>query len=153
MFDERTYDYVQRFRKGAFFIVLVGAAIAALGGMMFSTAQQQSSVGYVDRDAIVDLYAGLQISMVMNERDRLQDLFDQESEGLDAEAKQALFERYETLLKEFEENVGIRNLMEDLTRAFEEVAAESGVDVILDVSAVVYGGVDLTPRVAERLGL
>lgn len=120
---------------------------------MFSAAQQQSTVGYVDRDAIVDAYAGTQIAMVIRERDRLQELFDQESQGLDEEAKLALFEEYEGRLQEFEESVGIRQLMEDMTRAFQEVAAENGVDVILDVSSVVYGGVDLTSRVAERLGL
>lgn len=134
-------------------VALIGLVVVVLQSGPFGAAESRSNVGYLDRQAIVDDYAGAQIAMVINERDRLQVLFDVESEGLEEPEKQELFARYESQLLAYEESVGIRGLMEDIETALREAAEEHGVDVILDDSVVVYGGVDLTDAVRSKLGI
>lgn len=142
-----------RFQKGIVAALFIALLVAAAGGLISSTAAVETSVGYVDKDAIVDEYAGPQISSVVKERDRLQKKFDEESKSLDAQAKKELFSKYEEQLKAFETKVGIRKLMADVDAAFKKVAEENGVDVIVEQSAVVYGGVDLTQAIRKELEL
>ena len=143
---------MHRHRNGIVLFLLLGLLVAAASGVMLSTAQQASKIGYIDSDGLLDAYAQTLLPVVLNERDRLQSLFDEESAGLDDEAKQALFAEYERRLDEFSQGVE-RQMIQDVERVLAEVAKEAGVDVVFDARVVYYGGVDLTLEVAERLGL
>lgn len=117
------------------------------------SAQVRSQVGYVDWDLILSSYAGDAISAVLAERDRLQGEFDSQASELDEAGRRALFEEYERRLAAYEHEMGIERLMSDIDAALSAVAAENGVTVILDPTAVVWGGVDLTGPVLRRLGV
>ena len=131
-------------------VALLGVALWGIGR---SNAAVESQIGYIDQDLIVEAYAGPQIDAVIRERDRLQALFDSESANLDAEEKQALFMKYEQQLQQFEAQVGIRRLMTEIDQALQASAEAHGVTVVLDINAVVLGGIDLTQDVQRRLGL
>lgn len=133
-------------------------AVVALVGVLFwggkpSTAAEESNIGFVDQDLVIDAYAGDQIAAVIRQRDLLQEKFDNESSDLSEEEKRQLFLQYEAELQAFEANVGIRTLMDEIDQAFQASAEAHGVTVILDQGAIVMGGVDLTRDIQERLGL
>ena len=131
-------------------VALVAAAALTMNPL---TAQVRSEVGYVDRDLIVEAYAGREIASVLQERDRLQEEFDKEAADLDMAARQRLFAEYEERLAAYEQELGVERRMREIENALAEVVAESGVTVIVDRSAVVWGGVDLTQAVLRRLGV
>src|SRR5690606_19761856 len=113
-------------------------------------AQMRSNVGYVDSDVLVQAYAGREIEAareaVRQERDRLQEAFDRESADLDEAAKEQLFAEYQARLAAYEEELGveIERRLSEIGEVLQAVAAENGVNVIVERAAVVWGGVDLT---------
>lgn len=134
--------------------VLAVAVVAAWAwNMKPLTAQIRTEVGHVDRDLIIDAYAGREIVAILQERDRLQEQFDRESAELDEAARQRLFAEYEERLVAYESELGIDRRMREIENALAAAAAEAGVSVIVDREVVVWGGVDLTEAVLRRLGL
>ncbi|MBO2521868.1 MAG: hypothetical protein CW345_08725 [Firmicutes bacterium] len=136
-------------------VALAAAAVAVslAGDRSPLSAQTQSPVGFIDRDLVLRSYAGEAIAAVLAERDRLQEEFDRIAARLDEEAKLALFQEYEERLARYEEEMGIDQLIGDIDQALAAAAAEAGVSVVVDQSAVVWGGVDLTGAVLRRLGV
>lgn len=135
--------------------VVIGAAI----WINPMAAQMRSNVGYVDSDVLVQAYAGREIEAareaVRQERDRLQEAFDRESADLDEAAKEQLFAEYQARLAAYEEELGveIERRLSEIGEVLQAVAAENGVNVIVERAAVVWGGVDLTGAVLRRLGV
>ena len=117
------------------------------------SAQVRTEVGYVDWDLILEAYAGDAIAAVLAERDRLQEEFDRQAPSLDEAARRQLFGEYERRLADFERDMDIERLLSEIDAAMNAVAQESGVTVIVDQSAVVWGGVDLTGAILRRLGV
>lgn len=132
-------------------VLALGLAVAAVFGLWSTTASAESVVGYVDRDYVIEAYAGAQIAAVIQERDRLQREFDEVSQDLDEAEKQALFEEYEARLIAYEQEVGIAALMQNIEDALQAVAEEYGVTVIVDHSVIIFGGIDLTAAVLNHL--
>lgn len=138
--------------------VVVAMVIAAvmLGGFLAwgsSRAETKSTVGYANWDLIWELYAGERVQAIMDERDRLQALFDAESAGLSDDEKLSLFHDYESRLQTFEEQQNLGELYGHVSEAMRLAAEASGVSVIVDHYVVLHGGVDLTADVLRLLGI
>ena len=134
---------------GLFVVVAIGGWL----GVRELGAEPEASVGYVNNDLIVDAHAGEQFAAVVRERDRLQQEFNAQSADLDEGERQTLFGEYETRLQAYEDQLGIASLLAGYDAAMEEVMVENDVTIILDVEAVVHGGVDLTEAVLQKLGI
>jgi len=164
-------------------VVASRAVVALLAALVFlapagAGAQGEGpAVGYVDLQVIQAQYLlpNLQPSLAALEQRliELQAKFDEESVGLDDEAKQALFNVYQAELNA--QSAGVERFEEELkaniAAAIASVAAEHGVstvlakDVVLTVTGdhglprvmtqplVLHGGIDLTGPVLRRLGV
>ena len=107
----------------------------------------------MDKVLIFDEYAGSEFSAVTQHRDELQLEYDNAASGLADEEKRALYLEYQKKLHDFEVEVGLQERLDEIADAIEASAQEHGVEIVLDIEAVVLGGVDLTLDVARRLGL
>lgn len=111
------------------------------------------NVGVIDKDFIIDVYAGPQIAAFLYEEERLQGEFDNESASMNDEDKRALFAKYQAELQEFEARLGLPTLFEEMSNAIQASAEAHGVSIVFDQNAIVLGGIDLTEDVLRRLGL
>ncbi|MGM0501829.1 MAG: OmpH family outer membrane protein [Bacillota bacterium] len=75
-----------------------------------------------------------------------------ESKGktMDKEERQELLQQYQTQLNQQEQEL-IAGVVDDINQKISEVAEEQDVAVVLDKSAVIYGGYNLTPAVLEEI--
>src|SRR5690606_29801542 len=94
-----------------------------------------------------------QIEAANRESSRLQELLDSEAAGLEEAERRELFLKYQRQLDEFEAELGIPDRLNAIDAAIRAAADAHGVTVVLDISAVIMGGVDLTGDVLRRLGI
>lgn len=134
-------------------VVVVGILVTAAWVGLPGRAASESTVGYIDSQYVLMAYAGPQIEAANRESSRLQQLLDEEAAGLDEGARRELFLKYQRQLDEFEAELGIPDRLNDIDAAIRAAAEAHGVTVVLDISAVIMGGVDLTGDVLRRLGL
>lgn len=144
-------------RRAAFAALL--ATVVFFAPAWAGAQSEGLGVGYVDLKAIQAQYLvpNLQAPMAALEQQliELQAEFDQQSAGLDDEAKQALFNTYQQHLDA--QSAEVERLQHDLEakilEAIASVAAEQGVEAVLAKQVVLYGGTDLTGAVLRRLGV
>ncbi|MBO8142165.1 MAG: OmpH family outer membrane protein [Firmicutes bacterium] len=135
-------------------LVALGLLLAGAAGLALTqelSAQSEGTVGYVDVVRIMDEYlAPVLDEPLSREVDRLQAEFDAASEGLADEEKRELFNQYQALLDSIKQEM-IDQQLPAIHQAVAEVAGQEGITVVLTKDAVLYGGVDLTDAVLERL--
>lgn len=134
-------------------VVIVGILVAVAWGGLAGRAASESTVGYIDSQYILMAYAGPQIEAANRESSRLQELLDSEAAGLEEAERRELFLKYQRQLDEFEAELGIPDRLNAIDAAIRAAADAHGVTVVLDISAVIMGGVDLTGDVLRRLGI
>lgn len=134
-------------------VALLTAGGFLAGAVTRSQAAEQTSVGYVDVQRLIDLYAIPDIKdEVEAEQQRLQTELDAKLKDAADNAKEALAKQYQGQLDSTKDVL----LNKALAKAEEKLALiqkELGVDVILDSRAVVAGGTDVTDSVLFKLGI
>lgn len=140
-------------RQGLATLILVGLLLAAMPGTGWGQAVEGMTFGVVDSDRIIDEYLAedLRESLEMA-TEELQVEFNRESAGLDDDAKEELFREYQARLNAIREAL-IQERLPRIHAAIREVAQNNEITMVLDLSAVHYGGVDLTDEVLARLGV
>jgi Skp family chaperone for outer membrane proteins len=144
-----------------FAVVGVLVALGIVAGMVIAPVRAQSTyntIGYVDiqkalqahpkRQAVYDQIAAFQQAKM----DELTAMQNQNTQMTDAQ-RQALMDKYYQAKDDIDAETKrlIQPLYEDIHTASAAIGQESGVEVIIDGGFVLYGGLDLTPLVIQRL--
>ncbi|HHX01562.1 MAG TPA: hypothetical protein GX739_02700 [Firmicutes bacterium] len=133
-------------QKGYLGGLLILVAVALLIVFLWvSSVQGQSNdkIGVVDTQALFTEYLA---TPLYEARDQLQAEYDAKSEGLTDEEVGKLFMEYQAKLENIE--LEYSNKIND---AVAKVAGEKNMQMVVDDSAVLYGGVDITQDVLAVL--
>jgi outer membrane protein len=136
----------------------IGLAVAALFFAPTFAGAAGNVVGVIDLEKAVLAHPAYESKMAAFE-----DFKDQQDARLDAyrnkdvlteEDKQAIVDLRldidDKVAQKYEEL--FNSLTDDVINAVEKVGRESGIEVIIEAQAVLYGGLDLTPAVINALG-
>lgn len=130
-------------------VFLVGAVL--LQGQPTSIAQRNGDIGIIDLERIwgTNILPALDAPL-KSETARLQAELDAAVRGKSEAEKQQLFDAYQVRLYSLQQEI-VDQLLEDVRRAIGEVAGDLGISVVLDVNSVMFGGIDVTDLVLDRL--
>lgn len=138
-------------------LVLTVVAVCLVGILLIQdrpvgVAQRQGHIGTIDLEAIWNhnILPGLEEPLIQ-ETARLQAELDIAVEGKTEAEKQETFDAFQTKLYALQQEI-VDGLLDDVRRVIAEVAEEQGISVVLDANSVMYGGIDVTHAVLERLG-
>jgi len=138
---------------------LVAAGVAA--GMVIAPVKAQStyaSIGYVDVQEALAAHPQLQgvLTQIQNFRDaKIAELSQYgDYDTLTAEQRNQMMEDVYRIQDEVdaERQRLTEPLIQDVIDATTEIGQESGIEVILEAGSVMWGGLDLTPLIIQRIG-
>lgn len=136
-------------------VVSLGLALALVGfffhGAHVGVAQTEGEIGVIDIDSIwsVKLLPALEDALVA-ETARLQAELDKAVIGKSEAEQQQLFDEYQAQLYAYQQEL-VDELLAQVHETIAVVAEELGLSVVLDANSVMYGGVDVTEAVLNRL--
>lgn len=122
-----------------------------LQGPQIGIAQHQTEIGTIDLDDILNAQVLAGVNEPLEEETaRLQKELDEAIVDKSEAEKQQIFDEYQAKLFALQQEL-VDNLLHDIRNVIAEVAEDTGLDVVLDASSVMYGGVDVTDLVLQRL--
>lgn len=136
-------------------VVSLGVVLAFVGffyhGALVGVAQTEGEIGVIDIDSIwsVKLLPALEEALVA-ETARLQAELDAAVIGKSEDEQQQLFDEYQAQLYAYQQRL-VDDMLAQVRDAIAVVAEELGLSVVLDANGVMYGGVDVTEAVLNRL--
>lgn len=125
---------------------------------MRSAAQSTGAIGYVNPQRLLSAFAeqGNVMSTLEKERSRLETALQQElkagGNGLTEAEKEAILKRYQDQLDQKKREL-LTPTIQKVSDLIRKVADREGIRVVLDQGVVLYGGVDLTPKVLAAGGI
>ncbi len=110
------------------------------------------TIGYVNIQLIFQQHPEkFKAEQLLHERaSEIQAKLETEAKDLEGEEKQALLEKYQLELMEFEQDL-IQDVVAQMDAEIRQIAEEAGVVVVMESQNVIYGGLDLTKPVLERI--
>ncbi len=136
---------------------LFGFVFAALFAVciygIYSPMQADAaSLGFMNVRAVFANYPDMQTTnAALNmERQKVQEEFDKQANGLSDSGKKALFEKLNRQFMQ-RENQLLTPVREKLQKAVAKVAKAKGLDTVVDASVIIYGGTDITNDVIAQL--
>lgn len=140
------------FALAAVFIASVGAmAVVSMGDT--ANAAPTSDIGVVDQRQVISDNGTLALDYqkkLKSIAEEMQKDFDAKSANLSDEEKEKLFadmqQQYQQKSSEAE-----KELEEKVTGAVKSIASKRGLSLVVDKSAVIYGGTDITKDVSDNL--
>lgn len=133
-------------------LTLIMTLMMALGLCSTSLAAEKASVCFVDMQAIVSSYPGINdiAKQVAAKQAELQKKFNEQSKNLDAKGQANLQAQYNKELSDFE-NKKMQPVRKNINNAIKEVMTAKGVDSVVNINAMVAGGQDLTGDIVKAL--
>ena len=128
---------------------LLMSAVMALG---ISASAFAAPVGVVNVNAILNNYPGITeiAQSVAQEKARLQDEFNKQSANMSDADKQALAQKLNQQLAEFEQKK-MTPVQKKINKTILSVAKAHDIDSVVNMNAMVAGGKDLTDEVIKAL--
>lgn len=128
---------------------LLMSAVMALG---ISTSAFAAPVGVVNVNAILNNYPGITelAQSVAQEKARLQDEFNKQSANMSDADKQALAQKLNQQLADFEQKK-MTPVQKKINKTILSVAKAHDIDSVVNMNAMVAGGKDLTEEVIKAL--
>ena len=128
---------------------LLMSAVMALG---ISASAFAAPVGVVNVNAILNNYPGITeiAQSVAQEKARLQDEFNKQSANMSDTDKQALAQKLNQQLAEFEQKK-MTPVQKKINKTILSVAKAHDIDSVVNMNAMVAGGKDLTDEVIKAL--
>ena len=128
---------------------LLMSAVMALG---ISASAFAAPVGVVNVNAILNNYPGITeiAQSVAQEKARLQDEFNKQSANMSDADKQALAQKLNQQLADFEQKK-MTPVQKKINKTILSVAKAHDVDSVVNMNAMVAGGKDLTDEVIKAL--
>ena len=124
-----------------FSLVIAGVFIASIGGYALM------SMGDVANAALSSQYQ----QKMMETADSMQKDFDEKSKDMSDADKEKLFSTMQDQFNQKRQAIekGIKDQVNDAVKG---VASKKGLSLVVDKSAVIYGGTDITKDVSDALG-
>lgn len=109
-------------------------------------------VGFVNMQAVLNNYPGIKgiAGQIANKQAELQKSFNEQAKKLDAKGQGELQVRLNQELGKFESRK-MEPVQKTINKAILKVAGEQGINSVVDASAMVAGGKDLTDEVVKEL--
>lgn len=135
-----------------FVLSIIGLAIAQSGKSYAAGSSGNSNIGVVVyRDILKDMPEVNQAQDQMKtEFDNAKKEFETKSKGMNDQQKQQLQATMQQQLAAKEQELQ-KPVIEKANSAIKAVAEAKGISVVMDKSAVLYGGQDITEEVAKKL--
>lgn len=142
-----------------FSFALAGVFIASVGIMAIvsmgdtANAAPTSDIGVVDQRQVISDNGTLALDYQKKMKalaDEMQKDFDAKSANLSDEEKEKLFADMQQQYQE-KSRVAEKELEEQVTGAVKSIATKRGLSMVVDKSAVIYGGTDITKDVSDNL--
>lgn len=135
---------------GVFIASVVAMAVVSMGDT--ANATPTSDIGVVDQREVISSNGTLAMDYqqkLKSTADEMQKDFDAKSAGMSDAEKEKLFND----MRQFnQKRTSIEKDMEDqVTSAVKSVASQKGLSLVVDKSAVLYGGTDITKEVTDAL--
>ena len=113
-------------------------------------AKQQ--IGYVDMQKLFQNHPEKKASEVKLEgkAKKLKEELESKGQNMDKEERQQLLQKYQEQLNQQEQEL-INGVLADINKKIQKIAKEKGISVVLNKSAVIYGGYNLTAEVLEEI--
>lgn len=136
---------------GVFIVSIAGMAIVSMGDT--ASAAPTSNIGVVDQQQVISsnpsLSADYQQKMQQTASDMQKD-FDEKSKNMSDADKEKLFADMQQQFNE--KRTAIEKEMQDkVNEAVKSVASKKGLSLVVEKSAVIYGGNDITKDVTDTL--
>lgn len=127
----------------------MAASMLTLGAAVTASA---AGIGYVNTNALMQAHPKMEKAQLDMKAaaQKASEEFDKKSQGKsDAEKQQIAAELQKGLADKEKATIG--PIIQDIQKAIQQVRQEKGLDVVLDQSSVIDGGVDITPEVGAKL--
>lgn len=142
-----------------FSLALAGVFIVSIGGMALmsmgdvANAAPTSDIGVVDQTEVLKNNQQLAVeyqTKLTAEADAMKKEFDEKSQGMSDDEKQKL---YSDMSQQFyEKRMAIEKDMKDqMDSVVKSVASKKGLSLVVEKSAVIYGGTDITKDVTDAM--
>lgn len=127
-------------------MVMVGFASTALA------AGQNNLIGVVNVQYILQNYPGINdlVQQISNEKARLQENFDKQAQNMSADEKKSLSTQLSEQYAKFEQSK-MEPVHNNIRKTILKVAKENNIENVVNSSAMVVGGKDLTKDVVDAL--
>ncbi len=127
-----------------------GVALVSVGKA--SAAQAASSTGVVSYGQLINQHPDTQKAneVMKNEAEQVKKEFDEKAVGMGDNDKQALQLQLSQRLEQKRVEL-LRPIVEKINAAIKDVAGEKGLTLVLDKSAVLLGGQDITDDVLKKI--
>ena len=131
-----------------YLLTLIMTLVLALGCMGSAFAAESNLVGYVNVERVFRNHPDMQatMSVLKLERQKAQQEFEAKAPSLDDKGKQELGQKLSEQIDKKEASL-LNPIRAAIRKAIAEVAKAHGISNVVDASAMVYGGFDLTDEV------
>ena len=145
-------------KKGIIFILLFVISLAVIIANPIkaeedkAVSQPASQIGYVDMQKLFQNHPQKKASeqKLEDEAKKLKEELKDRGKTMDKEERQKLLQKYQGQLNQQEQQL-IEEVLTDINNTISQLAAENDISVVLDKSAVIYGGQNLTAQVLAEI--
>ncbi|MEN6568091.1 MAG: OmpH family outer membrane protein [Veillonellales bacterium] len=138
-------------KKILFVFMAIGILLCAMGTVQ--AAPTDASVGYVDYLYLINHHPDTSSAneALKAERDQDKQQYDEKSAALSDPDKQALAKQLNQQVEQKRQEL-LKPIAEKINAAIKEVADEKGLSIVISKNNVIYGGVDITADVLQKIG-
>lgn len=138
-------------KKILFVFMAIGILLCAMGTVQAAPAA--ASVGYVDYLYLINHHPDTSGAneALKAERDQDKQQYDEKSAALSDPDKQALAKQLNQQVEQKRQEL-LKPIAEKINAAIKEVADEKGLSIVISKNNVIYGGVDITADVLQKIG-
>ena len=133
-------------------VMAIMMAVVSLFGVSQGAVCEAADLGYVNFDAVIEAYPGIQDAQksIFNEQKKLQQDFDSQAAELDNDKKAELQREFNAKLAKKQVDI-MQPIMNKIRAAIETVAKENNINQVVRAEAMLYGGKDLTKAVIKAV--
>lgn len=136
---------------GVFIASVAAMAVVSMGDT--ANAAPTSDIGVVDQREVISSNGTMAMDYQKKLKETAEEMqkdFDAKSQGMSDEEKEKLFSDMQQQFNQ--KRTAIEKDMDDqVTGAVKSVASKKGLSLVVDKSAVIYGGTDITKEVSDTL--
>ena len=136
---------------GVFIASVAAMAVVSMGDT--ANAAPTSDIGVVDQREVISSNGTMALDYQKKLKETAEEMqkdFDAKSQGMSDEEKEKLFSDMQQQFNE--KRTAIEKDMDDqVTGAVKSIASKKGLSLVVDKSAVIYGGTDITKEVSDSL--
>lgn len=112
----------------------------------------QNIVAFVDVEALFQVHPQREMAefRLQQQAAEFQEEMEEEAKDRSAEEQQEIMHYYQEKLQQYEQDL-VADILEEITEMVALVAEQKKIEVVLESSQLLYGGLDLTPAVLDYM--